>query len=221
MPPFHLMDPTRLFMELGYTLIVVLLCFLIYYKTREIYDLTKHEGIKYFRMTFLFFGFAFFFRFLSIFFMLMGVTFDIYLSRQIIRVFPLVFNGYFSTMAILSLVYSIIWKQLQIKHIFLIANGIAIAISGIAFFSRSSYLLTLSQAGLMIITLLFAFYVYGKSRKVSRLFILYILLFVFWLANLFALAPRRLFPFEMQTAIQIVSIIVIGIIYHKVAKWTK
>jgi len=221
MPPFHLIDPTTLFVELGYTLIVVLLCFMIYYKTREIYDLTKHEGIKYFRMTFLFFGFAFFFRFLSIFLMLMGMTLDINLSWHIIRIFPLVFNGYFSTMAILSLIYSIISKQIQIRHIFLIANGIAIVISGFVFISRSPYLLTLSQAGLMIITILFTFYVFGKSRKVSRLFILYILFFVFWLANLFALAPRRLFPFEIQTAIQIVSIVVIGIIYHKVTKWTK
>jgi hypothetical protein len=29
MRPFHLIDPTRLFVELGYTLIVVLLCFMI------------------------------------------------------------------------------------------------------------------------------------------------------------------------------------------------
>lgn len=221
MPPFHLIDPVRLFTELGYTVIVVYLCFMIYYKTRELYNLTKHEGIKYFRMTFLFFGFAFLFRFLFIFLMLMGATFDIHLSREILMIFPFVLNGYFSTMGILSLTYSIILKQIQVKHIFLIVNGIAIVISWIAFISRSPYLLTLSQAVLLVITISFACCIYGKSRKVSRLFLLYILFFMFWLANLFAVGPQRMFPIEIQTAIQIVSIAVIGIIYLKVAKWTK
>jgi hypothetical protein len=220
MPPFHSIDPTRLLVELSYTLVVIFLCFMIYLKTREIYDLTKHEGIKYFRITFLFFGFAFLFRYISFYFLFTGITLDIYL-RHIIMIFPLVFNGYFSTIAILSLIYSIIWKQFQIKHIFLIFNIVAIVISVIAFISRSPYLLTLSQTVLLVFTILFVFYIYGKSRKVSRLFILYILFFVFWLANLFALGPIRFIPFEMQTAIQIVSIAVIGIIYHKVAKWTK
>ncbi len=65
MPPFHLIDPTMLAVELGYTLIVVFICFIIYFKTREIYDLTKYEGIEYFRNTFLFFGLAYIFRFLN------------------------------------------------------------------------------------------------------------------------------------------------------------
>jgi uncharacterized membrane protein len=55
MPPYHLIEPTRLVAELVYTIIVVFLCLTIYYKTREIYDLTKYEGVKYFRITFLFY----------------------------------------------------------------------------------------------------------------------------------------------------------------------
>lgn len=222
MPPFHLIDPTRLFVELSYTLIIVFFCFTIYYKTREIYDLTKHEGINYFRLTFLFFGFAYISRFVFVLLKLMGVTFDIYFPRYIFGNIPLVLIGYFSTMAILSLTYSILWKKLHIKHIFLIFNIIALLISGIAFISRSSFILTLAQAVLLIFTsIIIAYYVVSKSGKISRLYILYILFFLFWMVNLIALGPRRFIPFEVQTVFQIISVVVIGIIYHRVTKWTR
>lgn len=222
MPPFHLIDPTRLVVELSYTLIVVFLCFTIYYKTKEIYDLTNHEGINYFRLTFLFFGFAYISRFIFVLIKLMGVTFDLDFPRYMFGNFPLVLIGYFSTMAILSLTYSILWKKLQIKHIFLIFNVIALLISGIAFFSRSSSILTLAQAVLLIFTsIIIAYYIISKSGKISRLYMLYILFFLFWIVNLIALGPRRFIPFEIQTVFQIISVVVIGIIYRRVAKWTR
>jgi len=222
-PPFHLIDPTKLAAELGYTLIVVFICFMIYFKTREIYDLTKHEGINYFRITFLFFGLAYIFRFLHIFSMLVRLTFDTDLLTDTFRIFPftLVFNGYFSTLAILSLTYSIIWKNLHIKHTLLLFNAVAVLISGIAFISRSPFLLILAQAALLIFTIIMACYFYVRSRKFSQLFVLYVLFLVFWIVNLFALGPRRFIPFEIQTAFQIISIAVIGIIYYKVGRWTK
>jgi hypothetical protein len=223
MPPFHLIDPTKLAVELGYTLIVVFLCFMIYFKTKEIYDLSKHEGINYFRITFLFFALAYIFRFLHIFSILVNITFDNDLLMEIFRSFPfsLVFNGYFSTLAILSMTYSIIWKNLHIKHTLLLFNVIAIVISGIAFISRSPFILILAQAVLLIFTVTMACYFYIKSRKFSQLFILYVLFLLFWVVNLLTLGPQRLIPFEIQTAFQIISIAVIGIIYYKVAKWTK
>jgi hypothetical protein len=216
----HLIDPTRLAVELGYTIIVVSLCFMIFFKTREIYDLTKHNGIKYFRITFLFFGVAYLFRFLSILSILMKTTFDIYLPIHIFKIFPMAFVGYFSTMAILSLTYSTIWKELQIKHPLLLFNVIAVLISCIAFISMSHSLLILSQAVLLSFAILMATHSYSKSRKTSQLFILYILFFLFWIVNLFILGPKRFLSIEIQIAFQILSIAVIGVIYHKVTKWT-
>jgi len=223
MPPFQLIDPIKLAAELGYTLIVVFLCLMIFFKTREIYDLTRHEGINYFRITFLFFALAYIFRFLHIFSILEKITFDTDSMMDIFRIFqfPLVFNGYFSTLAILSLTYSIIWKKLHIKHALLLFNVIAVLISGIAFFSRSPLLLILAQAVLLIFTIILACYFYIRSRKFSQLFLLYVLFLLFWVVNLFALGPRRFIPFEIQTVFQIISIAVIGIIYYKVARWTK
>ena len=226
MPPFHIIDPTRLAVELAYTLIVVFLCFTIYYKTRDIFDLTKHEGIKYFRITFLFFGLAYISRFIIVLLKLIVITFDIYFPIHIFVIIPLVFIGYFSTMAILSLTYSILWNKLHIdhtflKHIFILFNIVAIIISGIAFFSRSPYILVLAQAVLLIFTsIIIAGYIFSNSRKTSRLYMLYILFFLFWIVNLIALGPGRFLPFEIQTVFQVISIAVIGIIYYKVAKWT-
>lgn len=222
MSPFPLFDPVRLSVEIAYTLIVVILCFTIYYKTRELYDLTKHEGISHFRITFLFFGLAYISRFILFLTVLMGITFDIHFPRNIFAVFPLVFSGYFSTMAILSLSYSILWKKIQVKHTFLLFNVIAVLISGVAFISRSPFLLTLAQAVLLIFTaMIIVYYIIRKSGKISQLYILYFLFFIFWIVNLFTLGPRRLIPFEIQTVFQILSIFVIGIIYYKVGKWTR
>jgi len=221
MPMHHLIDPARLAVEISYTLVVVFLCFMIYFKTREIYDLTKHEGIQYFRITFSFFGLAYLLRFLSILFIPMGVTFDSHLLTHIFRIFPMVFSGYFSTMAILSLTYSTIWKKLQIKHTLLTFNAVSVLISVIAFITRSPSLLILSQAVLLSFTIIMATYTDSRSRKISPLFILYILFFLFWMANLFTLDPRRFLPIEIQILFRIVSIAVVGIIYYKVAKWTK
>ena len=220
MPPYHLIEPARLLVELSYTLIVVFLCFRIFYKTKEIYDLTKYEGVKYFRITFLFFGLAFLFRFLSVFVMLVGMTFDLDISMYLFRIFPLVFNGYFSTMAILSLTYSMIWKEHQVKNILIVSNAIAIIISGIAFFSRSHILIIGAQAILLFFTII-AVYIFSKSKKISQIFVLYVLFILFWLVNLLTLSPERFVPFVIQTIFQIISIAVIGIIYLKVSKWTK
>ncbi len=215
-----MIDTTGLAVEIGYTLIIVFLCFSIYYRTREIYDLTKYEGIMYFRITFLFFGLAFLFRFLSVLVMLLDLKFDIEISNYFFRILPLVFNGYFSTMAILSLIYSLVWKELQIKHMLIISNAVAIIISVIAFFSRSPFILIEAQATLLVMTLVMAFILYRKPRKISQLFIIYVLLFLFWLANLLALGPRRFLPFEIHTIFQIISIALIGVIFFKVSKWT-
>ena len=201
--------------------IVVFLCFMIFFKTREIYDLTKHKGIKYFRITFLFFGLAYLFRFLFILSILIKITFDIYSSIYIFKMVTMVFVGYFSTMAILSLTYSTIWKKLQIKHTLLLFNVIAVLISCIALISRSHSLLILSQAVLLSFTIIMATRMHSKSRKVSQVFILYILFFLFWIVNLIIVGPKRFLPIGIQIALLIVSIAVIGIIYHKVTKWTK
>lgn len=215
----HPFDYSRLAVELSYTLIIVFFCFMIYIKTKEMYDLTKYKGIQYFRITFLFFGLAYLFRFSFILFLLIRATFDVYSLSIAFKFVPFVLSGYFSTMAILSLTYSTIWKKIHFKHTLLISNVIAVLISGIALISIDPFPLILSQAILLIFTIVYP--IYSKSKKISPLFILYIMFFLFWIINLGPLYTKRFLPFEIQILLNIVSIVLIGIIYYKVYRWTK
>ncbi|KAF5421110.1 MAG: hypothetical protein C5S41_12160 [Candidatus Methanomarinus sp.] len=218
-PTLNLIDSTRLAVELGYTLIIVFICLLIYLKTKEIYDLTNHKGIYYFRNTFLFFGLAYLFRFIFMSFLLTKITFDVYHPFGLFMIFSLVLSGYCSTMAILLLTYSTIRKKLPLKNFTLTSNVIAIFISVVALVSRLPFFLMLSQAVLLIFTV--SYLLYNKSWKISQLFILYFMLFLFWILDLFALGSMKHLQFEITIVLQILSIAVIGIIYYKVVKWIR
>ena len=48
--------------EIIYSFIIISCSLMIYFGTKELYKLSSHEGIKYFRQSFLFFALAYFFR---------------------------------------------------------------------------------------------------------------------------------------------------------------
>lgn len=48
--------------EIIYSFVIIVCSLMIYFGTREIYRLSQHKGIKYFRTAFLFFAFAYFSR---------------------------------------------------------------------------------------------------------------------------------------------------------------
>ena len=50
--------------EIIYSFVIIFCSLLVYFGTKEIYELSSHKGIKYFREAFLFFAIAYFFRFL-------------------------------------------------------------------------------------------------------------------------------------------------------------
>lgn len=55
--PMHI-SPIAQYFEFLFIILIVLSCLTIYYLTRELYALTEHKGIKYFRKGFLFIGLA-------------------------------------------------------------------------------------------------------------------------------------------------------------------
>ena len=67
--PFVFLPVLRIGSELIYTLIIIIMCGIIYFKTKEIFDLTKHKGIGFFRNTFLFFALSYLMRFFGQIFM--------------------------------------------------------------------------------------------------------------------------------------------------------
>ena len=215
-PPF--MDPTRFLTELGYTLIVLSLCFLIYFKTKEIYDLTKHKGIAYFRYTFLFFGLAYVARFLFHFIRISNEWLDLYIPRQIMGPISMLFTAYFSTMALLCLIYSTIWKRLRSKDFFIAANILAVLIAVAAALSPPIFMIT--QAVLLVVAITLSIALRQKA-KMSKTFLLYFLLFAFWITSIILVVPGRVLGFEFRIALEFISVALFAILYYKVSKWTK
>lgn len=220
MHPF--LDPTRFGIEFLYTLVVIVLCFFVYHKTKDIYDLTKYKGIGYFRNAFLLFGFAYASRFiLHILTFTTRLFFDSFIPRNII--FPLIIIpvGYLSTMAIFYLSYSTVWKKIDYKYFLIFSNTLAILLSAIAFISRSHILLSSLQLLLLLFTIIISFRKHTKGKKRLQTRALYLLISIFWLINLIVVGPRRLLSFETKLILQVISIFVFIVIYHKVTKWIK
>ena len=218
MPPmFH--NPLWFITELGYTLIVLFLCFLIYFKTKDMYDLTKHKGIYYFRNTFLFFGLAYVFRFIFSFIRMTDRWLDIiYIPRGTMMPIMILFTGYFSTMALLCLIYSTAWKKYSSKNFFITANILAVIIAIAAAISPEVFIIT--QAILLIVAIASSIFLRKKS-KFSNVFLLYFLLFMFWIISLILALGKWALSFETKILLEIVSIGFFAFLYYKVSKWTR
>jgi hypothetical protein len=218
MPPLfnpHIYGP-----ELIYTTLIALLCFMVYFKTKTIYDLTKHKGIGYFRNAFLLFGLSYITGFLLYIFTLTSITFDFFMPRKSVMPFFIVVTGYLSTMAIFYLAYSTVWKKFTYDNFMLFANLAAVLVSAAAFISRSNIMLSMLQLILLVFTIIISTIKHKKGEKLQIRF-LYILVSIFWLINLFLIGPRRLLTFQGKILFQVVSMLVFVAIYYKVAKWIK
>lgn len=222
MPMPHFFDPLSLGTELVYTIVILIFCLLVYIKTREIYNLTKHKGIQFFRYAFMFFGLAYASR-LFLYLMIFGSDdmFGLFMARRTMMPVSNLVVAFFSTMAILYLAYSTIWKRINIEHFLTFSNIIALFIAVVAFVSRSTLIVSLIQLILMVFATVIIFSNHKKDKKRFGTKALYLLIFAFWLLSLFVLQSRRFMPFEVKVAFQLISIMVFVVIYLKVAKWVK
>ena len=221
MPLHHFFDPIRFGSEFVYTLIIVFLCFLIYYKTKEVYDLTKHKGIHYFRNTFLFFGLAYISRFILHLLLIANVTLDIYLPRRFFLPIIMLPVGYLSTMALFYLMYSLVWRKISNKHFIIFSNLFAVLFCIVAFVSKSPYIISILQLILLVFTIIISFTIFKKRKRVSQTRILYLLVILFWIINLIVLSPRIFFLFDVKILFQILSVVIFILIYYKVVRWVK
>jgi hypothetical protein len=208
-------DPLHFGIEMIYTLIVILLFLFIYYKTKELYELTKHEGIKYFRLAFIFFSLAYLTRFIFLLFKWTVFSNDYFIPGKYSLPAAFAVVGYFSTIAILYLEYSMLYKKIKYKSFLAYSNIIAITVGMVSYFVTSSIILTFIELPLIILIIWTGL----KTKNNAKL--LYILISIFWLINLFLLTPKNLFSFEIKIILQSISLIVFMIIIKKAVKWTK
>lgn len=204
--------------DLAYTLLVLVLCFAVYYRTRESYALTKHSGIKYFRDAFILFGVANLLRFLLGITFFSRIIFDFFMPHGALMPFSIFIMGYCSTMAIFFLLMGSFWKKASQNGILAI-HATAIILSLIAFFTRSSLVLIQLQAILIVIAALALWM--QKHEKINDLKVTYFAVFILWLFNLWMLEPGPSPFFEIKLFVEILSLIALAIIHYKISKWFK
>ncbi|MBI2134314.1 hypothetical protein HYU11_06580 [Candidatus Woesearchaeota archaeon] len=215
MMPFHFSDPIVLISSIFFTVLTVAFCFLIYFKTREIYDLTKYEGIMYFRDAFLFFGISYAMRFFFGLLILSRFAFDFIIPRSVVTFFILPL-GYFSTIAILSLILSSIWKKFDRRKLLFICHGAALLLSAVAFITRSHFTLLYLQSVLLVISVILIMHSDGK--RLSQMKMVYVLVSLVWLVNLLLMGQRGS---DVEVFFQILPPAVFCFIYYRVLKWVK
>ena len=227
MPPFA-PQFVRSFMDSGfgteiiYSFVIILCSLMIYFGTKEIYELSSYRGLKYFRQSFLFFAIAYFFRSFIKFILL-------YFNIRELHEFSPVFFGsftlfifiYFSSLAIFFLLYSVMWKKwngtpnkLYLFHL------LALIISLSVILSRNALVYLGLNLLIFIVVLVAIFISYKDTKKKAKgysLYAIYVLLSFFWILNIIDI----LIPNFFQTSKLILYLASLGIflsILYKVLK---
>ena len=223
MRPFHPFSPPVeiLGIEILYFIVVVSLCLIIYRRTKELYTLSKHQGIYHFRNIFLYFAIAYAFRLASGVLLLSRELLDFDAPRALIGG-GLFFTGYFSTLAILSVVMTFLTRfhTISARTTSLLLHGLAIASSIVVFVTRSGKMLILVQAivfALVLLTSLIASRKKQKNTFLSYNRVTFLLLFVFWLLNTW-LITKKFAPIEIKIPLYILSIAVFLYLFVRVHK---
>ncbi|MDD4878045.1 MAG: hypothetical protein PHO02_03345 [Candidatus Nanoarchaeia archaeon] len=208
--------------EMVYSFIIIVCSLMIYFGTKELYELSSYKGIKYFRQSFLFFAIAYFFRsFIMMLLFLFASPMVLDISPRIFGRITLFLFMYFSAMAVFYLVYSIMWKEWSRKKwIMYVIQGTALFIGLVSMQSREP------AFQLLINVFLLAFAAFGfcrayrdskKKKQKHGLYFAYSLLLVFWILNvLSAVIPRFLQQYHM--IIYLASIFIFLMILYRVLR---
>jgi hypothetical protein len=215
--PDLLLGPIPWF-EAVYTLIIMSSCFIIYIKTKELYELTTHTGIRYFRNAFLFLGIAYFLRFLTPIFRTQPFSPTIFFSKGFFLV------SYVSSVAVLSLLWSVLWKKYH-KGFFdrmIFLHAIAVAIALVNFVFRVKLFVILFNTFLVLLAAILSYYYRKSDRKsgFSQFHFVYLLLFIFWILNFAARFYFRSISTAAGLTLHTLSTALFLIILYRVLKIT-
>jgi hypothetical protein len=216
------MLPPQIGFELIYSFVIIACSLLVYHATKEMYDLSKYNGIKFFRYAFLFFAVAYFFRYFIQFVLLsLGLNSILDFSPNFIGWISLFVFLYSSSMAVFYLLYSLMWKKWgdsKSKNLLFHLLAIVIALIGLSFRGAEMYLiLNIIILGFVFFVLSIAYKDSKKKKKEKSLFIIYLLLFIFWILNVIdILLPSFLQLFQL--IIYLISISLFMVILYKVLR---
>jgi len=208
-------------MELMYSFIIIVCSLMVYFGTKELYKLSGHKGIKYFRQSFLFFAIAYFFRSTIVFAVkYLQVSRIIEFSPRIFALGPvtLVIFMYTSTMAIFCLTYSVMYKKFKNPNTIYLFHALAIALSIITSSIKEVQILLTIQVILFLFVITTAYLAHKSTKKKKNsLYVIYVLLFAFWILNIIdILVPNLLQSFKLLISLS--SILIFLTILYKVLK---
>jgi hypothetical protein len=213
--------------ELIYSFVIIACSLMIYFATKELYELSQNKGLKYLRLAFLYFALAYFFRsFIKFFTKYFDITRLIEIDPRIIyynigQITLLIFM-YFSAMAILCLLYSVIhkkWNKFPKIIYVLHALAIIIAISTVVF---KNPLIHLTINLILLVSIIFTFQVSKKQKNKktkNNLHTIYTLMIAFWIINILDILIPSFFK-TFQLLIYISSLSVFLAMLYKVLRKT-
>jgi hypothetical protein len=174
--------------EVIYSFVIIICSLMIYFGTKELYELSSHRGIKYFRLAFLFFAIAYFFRsFIKFIIVYLNVPGIFDLNPKIFGIlfgtFTLFIFIYFSSMAIFYLLYSVMWKKwngdkMHYFHLF------SLAIAAFITLYKDPLIHLIMNLFLFLIVVFIAYTAYREKHKNNSIYLNYFLLLIFFILNI-------------------------------------
>jgi len=168
---------SRELFKAAYALIILLSCFMIAIKSDRLFKLSDHQGLRYFRNAFLFYGLSF-----AVKFILGGIANPVgnIAGNQIFFAITNYLFNFLTIMAGFFLLYSLIWKYIEKEknyHSLLnvrvgILFIVSIAIVSLGPLLKIDYLVHYSQLVLFFIMLIISFNNYVKDKG-EHLFLKY------------------------------------------------
>jgi hypothetical protein len=220
-PPLEFIFPPEVGTELIYSFIIIACSLMIYYATKEMYELSSYKGIKYFRNSFLFFALAYFFRYFIRFFLVFFTNPGTNILSGYVYIASLFIFLYSSAMAVFYLLYSVMWKRWNhSKQKIWLFNTLAVLIASIGtIFNGMNVSLILNLIFLLfgLLILLIAYKDSKKRQKGKSLFVIYLLLFVFLILNVIdIMLPKFLQLYQL--IIYLISTLLFMTILYKVLR---
>jgi len=210
---YQFFDPLKFGFEFFYSTIVFFSFFFIFFKTKEIFTISKHEGVQYFRYSFLFFALAYFSRLTYQVVKLIIMSSGISLPGWVLSYPSLILISYFGTIAICFLIYSQLWKFISYKKFLLLSNLFAILIVLFSLFTFSMTLFGIIQFLLIVIIIAIN---YNKPIK-----FLYALISLFWILNLIIFYSGKVLSFTVKLSFQLASLFLLAYFIYRILKWIK
>ena len=162
-------------MEFVLYFVIFLFNFLIFFKTREIFVLTEHRGIGYFRRAFLFFGVGCLFYLLRLVLLLFEVDFFVEVLMDVFVFFALVTFSYF--------VLSLFYRRFDLEFLVFLVPLVLVLVGGIL--SVNFFYLTVFSIYFLVlgVSSVRRFVFYRKKGLVRTIYFFYVLFSGIWLVK--------------------------------------